>query len=455
MLHRTNQKKFQFIALKKRLLHILFWSVISAAFIGPGTVATAASAGAGFGYTLIWALVFSTVACYVLQEASARITVVSGLNLGEAMRQEYGHTRTGRFTIYLALIAVVIGCTAYEAGNVLGAVAGIQLITDAISLPIIVSAIGFIAALLLWKGTIRQIATILGVIVAFMGFCFLITVFLMPHDFSAILSGGLKPSFPPGSELLVLGLIGTTVVPYSIFLGSGLKHDQTPSEMKVSLMIAIGLGGLISIAILLTGTAVIGAFSFEALAEMLDHQLGSGARVLLGVGLFGAGLSSTLTAALAASITAKSLLSKTKSEPAWTEDGIWFRGVWILVLATGLLFGITQTQPVPVIILAQALNGVILPIIAVILFLLMNSERVLPTAHQNGNVYNLMTSIVVFLTILIGVTNLFRAGGRALGIELINENALLIISLAIFLIVIVPTIMKLYNSGNPLRGNED
>lgn len=393
---------------------------------------------------MIWALVFSTIACYVLHEASARITVVSGLNLGEAMRQKYGHTRIGKFTIYLALVAVITGCAAYEAGNILGAVAGIKLISSEIPLPMIVSVIGFTASIVLWKGTIRQIAAILGVIVAFMGVSFMITVFMMPHDFSAILTDGLLPSIQPGSELLVLGLIGTTVVPYSIFLGSGLEHDQSPSEMKVSMIIAIGLGGLISIAILLTGTAVIGEFSFESLAETLDHQLGSGASLLLAFGLFGAGLSSALTAALAAAVTAKSLLSEDPNDSDWAIDGKFFRGVWIGVLATGLLFGLIQIQPVPIIILAQALNGMILPIIAVILFLLMNSETVLPGVYRNGKIYNVTMSIVVYLTILIGVSNLFRAGSRMLGLDIINETVLVVISIGIFLIVIISTVKRLY-----------
>ena len=56
--------------MKKRFLNILFWSILSAAFIGPGTVTTAASAGAEFSYKLIWALIFSVIACYVLQELS-------------------------------------------------------------------------------------------------------------------------------------------------------------------------------------------------------------------------------------------------------------------------------------------------------------------------------------------------------------------------------------------------
>ena len=68
----------------QRLLNILLWSVIAAAFIGPGTVTTAASSGARFGFALLWALLFSTVACLVLQEASARVAVVSGRTLALA-----------------------------------------------------------------------------------------------------------------------------------------------------------------------------------------------------------------------------------------------------------------------------------------------------------------------------------------------------------------------------------
>jgi Mn2+/Fe2+ NRAMP family transporter len=428
--------------MKQRLLNILFWSVISAAFIGPGTVATAASAGAGFGYTLIWALIFSTAACYILQEASARITAVSGMNLGVAMRKEYGSSLPSKWVIGLALAAILSGCAAFEAGNILGAVAGLSLISGGIPVPVIVLTIGVIAALLLWKGTVQQIAKLLGGIVALMGICFLITALMIPHDLSAIFSDGMIPTIPTGSEILVLGLIGTTVVPYNIFLGSGLKHAQSSSEMKLSLGIAIGLGGLISIAILLTGTAITGDFTFEKLSSTLSNQLGGFSSFLLGIGLFGAGLSSTLTAALAASITAKSLLSNKTNAQAWADNGLRFRSVWISVLGIGLLFGMMELQPVPVIILAQALNGIILPVIAVILFLLMNNNRVLPGQHQNGTVLNLLTGIVVWLTILIGLTNLLRALSRITEFDIPDQTVITVISVIIFLIVIVPVLKK-------------
>src|SRR6056297_3456491 len=394
--------------MKQRLLNILFWSVISAAFIGPGTVTTAASAGAGYGYALIWALIFSTLACYILQEASARITAVSGLNLGQAMKQGYGNSRAGNWLIWLALIAILSGCAAFEAGNILGAVAGLTLVSGSVSVAFIVAVIGITAGILLWNGTVRQIAKLLGMIVAIMGICFVITAVMIAPSLSDIFTQGFLPTIPDGSEILVLGLIGTTVVPYNIFLGSGLKHAQSPAEMKLSLGIAIGLGGLISIAILVTGTAISGDFTFEKLASTLSQQLGGYGSLLLAIGLFGAGLSSTLTAALAASITAKCLLSDSE-DASWEESGLKFRSVWMSVLGIGLLFGVMELRPVPVIILAQALNGIILPVIAVILFLLMNNSRVLPKTHQNGTFQNLLTGIVVWLSILLGLTKIGRA----------------------------------------------
>ncbi|MCC5940085.1 MAG: divalent metal cation transporter [Balneolaceae bacterium] len=425
--------------MKRRVLHILFWSVLSAAFIGPGTVTTAASAGAGFGYTLIWALIFSTAACFILQEASARITQVTGLSLGQTMQKLYSKSRAGNAFKWLVLVSIISGCAAFEAGNILGAVAGITLVLDDAYTPLIVLAIGFVAGALLWNGSVPQIATFLGIIVAIMGVCFVVTAISIPHKLMPIFSGAFKPQVPPGAEILVLGLIGTTVVPYNIFLGSGLKHTQTLSEMKLSLLIAIGLGGFVSVAILLTGTAIAGTFTFEALAAALTDQLGGWARWLLAIGLFGAGISSALTAALAAAITAGSLLGK-PGTTHWTEKSVRFRSVWISVLLIGLIFGLKQLQPVPVIIIAQALNGIILPLIAVLLFLLMNNKKVLPPSAQNGKLYNLVMAGVVYLSVLIGLTNVFRAVSRVAGFELMNQNRIIYLSILMFAVLIIPVL---------------
>ena len=98
--------------------------VIAAAFIGPGTVTTAAASGAKFGYSLLWALLFSTLACIVLQESAARVTIVSGKTIGEAIKKNYRSNRNA----WLVAISIFLGCAAYEAGNILGAISGLALV---------------------------------------------------------------------------------------------------------------------------------------------------------------------------------------------------------------------------------------------------------------------------------------------------------------------------------------
>ena len=118
------------MTLRKRILSILFWSVVSAAFIGPGTVTTATKAGVYYNFQLLWALVFSTFATLLLQEASARLTIRSQMNLGEAISKKFENKSGRTLILFIIIIAIVLGCAAYEAGNILGSVAGLVLIFD-------------------------------------------------------------------------------------------------------------------------------------------------------------------------------------------------------------------------------------------------------------------------------------------------------------------------------------
>lgn len=423
--------------MRKRLLDILFWSVISAAFIGPGTITTAASAGANFGYSLLWALVFSTVACMILQEASSRLTTVSDLNLGQAIRAYLFDSFWGRFTAYLILTAIVLGCVAYEAGNILGAVAGASLILD-IPYYWLTIAIGLMAFGLFGFGSVNFIAKAMGIIVAFMGICFLTTAVIIQPSLTDILSGGFVPRFPVGSEMLILALIGTTVVPYNIFLGSGIVSEQSLSEMRWSLGIAIGLGGIISIGVLIVGASIAGSFTFETLAAQLAATLGDWAATFLGLGLFAAGFSSAVTAPLAAAITARSLLQDEENSRKWSDKGRNFRFIWILVLLVGLVFGVINIQPIPAIILAQALNGIILPLVSIFLLLMVNNVQLLSKQTINSNGLNIAMGLVVFITVIIGITNITKALTNALSVEMLDENIILGASLLLSLLIAWP-----------------
>ena len=391
--------------------------MITAAFIGPGTVTAAASAGSRYGYSLLWALVFSCAACLLLQEASARITVVSGRNLGQALLQRYGGGVTGFAVLALVLGAVVFGCAAYEVGNILGGVSGAAL-ESRFPVPLLALGSGLVAALLLWFGAPRTVARLLSLFVAVMGAAFLVTAWRLGPAPVALLSGALVPRFPEGSGLLVLGLVGTTVVPYNLFLGSGLARGQSLSELRFGLSVAVLLGGLISMGIVVAGGAVRGDFAFQSLAAVLGDRLGQWARYLFATGLFAAGLSSAITAPLAAAITARSLFSteeREESGPRWGGRSWRFRAVWLVVLGVGVGFGLAGVRPIPAILLAQALNGLLLPFVAVFLLLVVNDRRLMGESGLNGPLANGLLGSVVAVTVLLGAANVGRAACRAVG----------------------------------------
>ncbi|MEJ2085485.1 MAG: divalent metal cation transporter [Acidobacteriota bacterium] len=428
-----------------RLPSILLWSVITAAFVGPGTVTTAAASGAGFGLSLLWALVFSTLACLVLQEASARLRIVSGKSLGSALRGRYpaGPRRLGMTLLVLG--AIVVGCAAYQAGNILGGVAGATL---AIDLPVnaLTVALGVAAGLLLWFKTPRSVARLLSLVVAVMGLAFLITAWQIGPSLRELVRGAVVPSFPDGAGVLVLGLIGTTVVPYNLFLGSALAAGENLRDLRFSLSVAIGFGGIISMGVLIVGSSVIGSFSFESLARVLEQQLGSWSKILFAVGLLGAGFSSAVTAPLAAAVTAAQILGIESPEDEPPERSWKYRLVWLGVLASGVVFGLSDVKPIPAIVLAQALNGLLLPIVSVFLLEAVN-DRALMAEHRNRRVANLAMALVVFVSALVGVSSLFRAFSRAAGFSPPGPLAILIVTSIVAVVCGGPILRRIRRSN--------
>ncbi len=432
------------MSVKSRLLNILFWSIISAAFIGPGTITTASKAGADHGLDLLWALLFSTFACLVLQEASARISIVTGLNLGQALRSSL-HKRKGKSAILILIGgSVLTGIAAYQTGNILGAVSGMVLIAD---LPpgLFVVATGLLAGAVLSIPSLRIIARLLGGLVAIMGIIFLLAAILIRPPVPDILSGMFVPRFPQGGSggLLVLGLIGTTVVPYNLFLGSGLaERSQSLREMRIGLGVAVIFGGIISMAVLVTGTAVDELTGFRDLGNALNNILGGSGEYILGFGLFAAGFTSAVTAPLAAAITTRSVWGK---DPVrWQASSIRFRSVWLIVLILSIFLGLTDIDPIPAIIMAQALNGLILPLISIFLLLLLNSSSVMGQAGTNNWIQNAVMALVVGITLIIGLTNIIRSVTRIFNFEIYKWDLVMMINILFSVIVILLLIIRIF-----------
>lgn len=376
---------------------VILWSVISAAFIGPGTVTTAATAGSAYQLDLLWAVVFATLACIFLQEVSARLAIVSGLTMGQALQKKYGE-HGGRLK-YLLGIPVVLGCAAYEAGNILGAVSGMGLMTS-VNAQLLTIVITVAVALILWTGKRTSIGWLMTFLVALMGIAFLGLAVQLPFSFLNYLKSGFTPSLPPGSELLTLGLVGTTIVPYNLFLGAGISKGQTVPLMRIGLTISVLIGGVITAAILVAGTAVPSFSNFNELASALTESLGPIGGLALGAGLFAAGFSSAITSPYAASIIASSVFDWSPKFQRWS---------WAFVLLVGFAFGISGVRPIPVILAVQALNGLVLPLLTAFLILLISDPVIVPKEQMHTHFYSILLILIFGTVLFMGLDNVDKS----------------------------------------------
>ena len=427
------------ISIRQGLSSVLFWSIISAAFIGPGTVTTAAKAGASFQLQLIWALAFSIFATIILQEAAARITLASGKSLGAIVGAQYPGV-TGRRLRWGLFLAVAFGCAAYQAGNLLGALSGLMLVSTA-PRQLLVLGIGLIGTLILWQGSTQNITRLLAVVVAVMGIAFISTAVLQKdHSLIEVALSTFRAGIPEGGSLLVIGLIGTTIVPYNLFLASGISQGQSIAEMRWGISLAVFIGGVISIAILIAGTQVEGPFSFAALSDAVENKLGAQTRFLVAFGLLSAGLSSAVTAPFAAAITARSLLKE--GGTGWEQKSRGFRLVWASVMGIGLAFSLLDVKPIPAIILAQAINGVLLPLVVAFLILAINDRRLLAPQYTNAAWQNLLALGIFAITCFLGINNLWKAASATLPNWIGEPN--LVVNLALSLAITIGIARKVY-----------
>jgi len=387
--------------------------LVTAAFIGPGSIATASAAGANFGFVLLWALLFSLIATIVLQEMAARLGLVSGEGLSQALRTTFKNPLLSRLAVILVVAAIGVGNAAYEAGNISGASLGLQSLT---SFPVWLCAllIGGLGALLLGTGAYKWLEPVLIFLVLAMSAVFVLTMLLIDINLADLFRGMLTPSIPTGSEMTVIALIGTTVVPYNLFLHANLVQEkwrgvatgQALRESRVDTVLSIGLGGLITLAVMSTSAVAFfqtgAVFSAASLATQLEPVLGRAANGFFAFGLLAAGLTSAITAPLAAAYAVTGAMGW----PSTLSDRR-FRAIAMLVLVIGTVFAALGSKPIAAILFAQAANGLLLPVTAIFLLIIMNRADLLG-AYRNRMATNVVGAAVVFVVTGLGLFNIAR-----------------------------------------------
>jgi Mn2+/Fe2+ NRAMP family transporter len=375
-------------------------TLVAAAFIGPGTITVCTLAGVRSGYTLLWALLFSVFATIILQEMTGRLGIATRKGLGEAIRKNLTQPVIRIAGILVVVSAIVIGNIAYEGGNISGAVlgweeffVGLDFTFYDLRISLTSVIIGVFAFIVLYLGSIKKIVIIMTSLVALMSVVFVTTAIFIQPSLSAILKGLFIPVASADELFTVVALIGTTVVPYNLFLHASTvqeryKHVSEMNNMRIENAVGIILGGLISVCVVITSAAAADGGLGEVqnasdMAKQLQPLLGDWARVFMGVGLFAAGITSAITAPLAAAFATKGIFG-------W-KGGIQdlrFRAVWVIVLLVGVMFSSLSINPVQLIEFAQVANGITLPVIAIFLLYIMNKPLMLGT-NRNSRLQNI------------------------------------------------------------------
>ncbi|WP_108246992.1 Nramp family divalent metal transporter [Muricauda brasiliensis] len=387
--------------------------LVAAAFVGPGTITMCTLAGAQFGYALIWALLVSIIATIILQGMAGRIGLVTQNGLVDVVRTELKTPWIRNVVIAIVLGAILVGNAAYEAGNIGGATLGLeQLLPQPQLRPFLPTVIGSIIFLLLWFSSYKILEKIFVGLVGIMGVSFVVCAIITQPSMIDILKGMFVPKLPEKGLLTVIALVGTTVVPYNLFLHASLVKEKWNNQTDLKAVnwdtiISIGLGGLVSMAILITASAAPISEINNALdmAIALEPLFGKMAFLFMAIGLLAAGITSAITAPLAAAYVASSCFG-------W-EGGMQnkkFKMVWVIVLLCGVVFLSFDIKPIEVIQFAQVANGVLLPVMATLLLWVVNKKSVMGE-NKNSLLQNIAGIAIVVFAIFLGAKSILKVIG--------------------------------------------
>ncbi|MDD2581773.1 MAG: Nramp family divalent metal transporter [Desulfuromonadaceae bacterium] len=283
---------------------------VTVGFIDPGNWVTNVAAGSQFGYSLLWVVSLSTVILIVVQHNAAHLGIVTGLCLSEAASKFFKPwLRT------LMLGSAMIACVATALAELLGAAIGLKMLTG---LPLIAGAIfsaAFSAWMLLSKNYQRLEKWIMG-FVSLIGLAFVFEIWLADVSWVQTAVGWVTPAFPPGALPVIMGVLGAVVMPHNIFLHSEviqsrqwntLGDDVIQKQLKyefLDTLTGMGAGWAINSAMIIMAAAVfykngIVVNDLPQVTLTLEPIFGKASAVVFALGLLFAGLSSSVTAAMA------------------------------------------------------------------------------------------------------------------------------------------------------------
>ena len=413
---------------QKKFRHFGTRALIFLAVLGPGIITanvdndaggiyTYSVAGAKFGFSLLWTLIPITIALIIVQEMVARMGVVTGKGLADLIREEYGFRTT--FILMVLLIITDLGNTVSEFAGLASGMSVFHM-SRFVAVPL--------GAILVWllvvKGSYRYVEKIfLAACVIYLAYP--VSCFLAHPDWTGSLLSTVKPSFhfTSGYLYMIIGLVGTTIAPWmQFYLQSAVveKGVKLKNYFYSRLDVVVGciITDVVAFFIIVACAATIYMSGHREIKDAADAAValgplaGHAATALFAVGLCNASLFSACILPLATAyyvcegLGLESGINKRFSEaPAfyWLYTSLIFLGMLAVIL-------LSEAQQVPIILLSQVANGVLLPFVVIFMLQLTNREDIMGK-YRNGRFFNVIAWItcvvMVALTLLLLVTSFF------------------------------------------------
>jgi manganese transport protein len=390
--------------------------IVTIGFIDPGNWASNLAAGADYGYALLWMVTLSTIMLIILQHNVAHLGIATGLCLSEAAAI-YIKPKFSRVILSSAMLASISTSLA----EILGGAIALNMLFD---IPIRAGSLLVTAfvMVMLYTNSYRMIEKWIIAFVSVIGLSFLYELSLVNIDWNSAIAGWVTPSFPKGSMIVIMSVLGAVVMPHNLFLHSEIIQSRqwNREEEKVikrqlnyeffDTLVSMLIGWAINSAMILLAAATffqnkVPVSELQQANQLLAPLLGNHAAIVFAIALLFAGIASTITSGMAAG----SIFAGMFKEPYDIKDNHSRLGVIIsLLIAFGIIFLISN--PFQGLIISQMILSIQLPITIFLQVYLTSSEKVMGK-YKNSTVAKttlyFIGSIVTLLNIALFIS-LFR-----------------------------------------------
>jgi NRAMP (natural resistance-associated macrophage protein)-like metal ion transporter len=381
-----------------------------------GGIATYSAGGASYGYAILWMILVMTFSLVVVQEMAARMGMVTGKGFAALIRERFGIRPT-----LFAMVCLLASNAATSVAEFAGIAAALELfgISKYISVPVAAVGVWFLVV----RGSYRRVEKLLLALSAVF-LAYVVAAFMAKPDWGAVLKATVIPTFIPttGFVLIVIATIGTTIAPWMQFFvqsnivdkGAGVKDMFFQRVDVISGAVAANIVAwfiIVTTATVLHPRGIL-ADSAQNAARALAPVAGPYASALFAIGLFGASLLAACVLPLTASYAVCEAFGFERGiDRSWAEAPV-FNGIYTFVIVFGAAFVLIPQAPLIVImVLSQAVNGVLLPFLLIFMMIIVNDRRIMGR-YVNGRVYNVLgwTTVVVVIGLTVALLGMQALG---------------------------------------------